>query len=94
MAITFLEQKKKQQQLLPIFMLVVVITSLVIWWGFLREEEEVVFEEITSKMFRGVNINFQFLQNFVPEDLEFFEETPALQEQVGRENPFIPVIKE
>jgi len=94
MAITFLEQKKKQQQLLPILVLVIIITSFVVWWGFLKEEKEVVLEEITSKMFREVNINFQFLQDFVPEDLESFEETPVFEEQIGRENPFIPVIKE
>ena len=91
MAITFLEQKKKQQQLLPILIFVIIITSFVMWWGFLREEEEVVFEETTSEMFKGVNINFQFLQDFVPEDFESFEEIPAFEEQVGRENPFLPL---
>ena len=94
MAITFLEQKKKQQQLLLILMLAIITTCFIVWWGFLREEEEVVFEEITPKMFRRVNISFQFLQDFVPEDFESFEKTPVFEGQVGRENPFIPVIKE
>ncbi len=90
MAITFLEQKKKQQQLLPILVLAIITTCFVVWWGFLRKEEGVVFEEITPEMFSGVNINFQFLQDFVPEDFESFEETPAFEGQIGRENPFVP----
>jgi hypothetical protein len=94
MAITFLEQKKKQQQLLPILVLMIIITGFVIWWGFLREEEQVILEDIIPEIFQRVNIDFQFLQNFVLEDLEFFEETPVFEEQIGRENPFIPVIKE
>lgn len=94
MAITFLEQKKKQHQLLLILVLAIITTCFIVWWGFLRKEEWVVFEEITPEMFRGVNINFQFLENFVPEDFESFEETPIFEEQVGRKNPFIPVIKE
>lgn len=90
MAITFLEQKKKQQQLLPILILFIVITGFVVWWGFLRKEEGVIFEEIIPEAFRGVNINFQFLQNFVPENFESFEKTPAFEEEIGRKNPFIP----
>ena len=94
MAITFLEQKKKQQKLLPILILAIIITSFVIWSGFLREEEEVILEEIIPEMFQRINIDFQFLQDFVSEDFEPFEETPVFEEQIGRENPFIPVIKE
>ena len=94
MAITFLEQKKKQHQLLLILVLAIITTCFIIWWGFLRKEGWVVFEEITPEMFREVNINFQFLENFVPEDFESFEETPVFEEQIGRENPFIPIIKE
>ncbi len=94
MAITFLEQKKKQQQLLPILVFTIIATCFIAWWGFLRKEEEVVFEEITQEMFSKVNINFQFLQDFVPEDFESFEKTSAFEEQIGRENPFIPILLE
>ena len=91
MAITFLEQKKKQQKLLLILLFIIIIICFIVWRGLLRKEEEVVFEEITSEIFRGVNINFQFLQDFVPEDFESFEEAPAFEEQIGRENPFLPL---
>ncbi len=91
MAITFLEQRKRQQKLLPILAVVLIVTLFIVWWGFLREESaSSVFESLVPAVQQKVEINFDFLQGLNPDDFYSFEKIPPLEEEVGKENPFIP----
>jgi len=91
MAITFLEQRKKQQKLLPILVVLLLVILFIVWWGFLREEIFTpVFESTIPVVQQKVEINFDFLDSFNPDDFYSFEKIPPLEEEVGKNNPFIP----
>lgn len=91
MAITFLEQRKKQQKLLPVLVGILMLILFIVWWGFLREETiSPVFEGSVPAVQQKVGIDFDFLRNLNPEDFYTFEKVPPLEEEVGKENPFIP----
>lgn len=99
MAITFLEQRKRQQYMIPLLVLVIVITALVVWFGILKPQQPSQSvptdyipspEEGLPSILRKVDVNFNFLQNFTPKDFQFSEPVSGVDQEIGRENPFIP----
>ncbi len=89
MAVTFLEKRKRLRFLMPVLAGIVLITAVIIWRGFFVKEEPFPTEE-PSRLTHEVEINFQVLESTKLENLQVFEKTPPLEEEAGRENPFLP----
>ncbi len=91
MAITFLEKRKRLRYLVPILAIVILITIFVVWYGFFLEEEEPLPEPIFQPpVGQEIEIDFQILRSPIFEQLILFELTPVFEQEIGRENPFIP----
>lgn len=88
MVLASLRERKKQKYLILVLVLVVLLTLSVLWLGYKPKKTP----PITLESFRPkeLKINFEVLRSPVLKELQFFEETPPLEKEVGRENPFIP----
>jgi len=89
MAITFSEKRKKLRYLVPVLVIVILITAIVLWQGFFAEEKLFLppIEEVPVKK---IVINYEILKHPFLEELQPLEPLPLFEEEVGRENPFLP----
>ncbi len=88
MAIVFSKQKKRQNIMIVIFAAIVVITVFILWQGFFREESFFFDEESFVVPAKDIDIDFGVFEQarkFKP-----FTEISPLEEESGRENPFLP----
>lgn len=89
MAITFLQQEKRQKYLILILVGVILLTFFVVWRGFLFKPKAVLAPTISEPP--EIEINFQTLKSPLLKELQPYQEIePLLEEEMGRENPFIP----
>lgn len=89
MAIVYIKQRKIQKILIPVFITVLLIIAFVVWQGFFREEKETFLEKLILPR-KEVKIDFDFLKSPFLENLQPFSEIEPLEEEIGRENPFVP----
>jgi len=89
MAISMTQEKKKQKYSLIILGLALVLIFFVVWWGFLREVA-VPMEPLPVIEFEKVEVDWQLLKDPELERLKIFKEIPLYEEEIGRENPFLP----
>ena len=88
MAVAYIQQRKKQKYLMFAFLGVIIITLFVVWQGFFKEESP---GEVLVLPPRPVQIPFELLKGDALESLRPFEEvSPLPEEELGRENPFVP----
>ena len=90
MAITFLEKRKRLEYLFPILGVVLLITIFVLWQGFFKKPPELIPELPLKPVIKKVEIDFEILKSPQLEELQLFEKVPPYEEEIGRENPFIP----
>jgi len=88
MAITFLEKRKRLKSLIPVLVIVILITAVIVWRGFFVKEEPFLPEVI--KPAKKIEIDLQALKSPELEELQPFEKIPSFEEEIGRENPFVP----
>jgi hypothetical protein len=88
MAITFVKKDKKQKYFIFIFVLLVLAFIFILLLNLLKKPGEEAETEIWQP--KRVNIDFNFLESPALENLQFIEEIPLFEEEVGRENPFLP----
>jgi len=89
MAITFFEKEKRQRNLILVFIVIVLITALTLWIGYFKPEKTPTLQ--VPPPIEKLEIDFEILKNPFLEELQIFEELPILpEEEIGRENPFIP----
>lgn len=88
MAIIFPKEKKRLKLLFWIFGILVILAVL-LSLNFVFKEE-VPEPKATIKRPREVKINFEILQDPRLEKLQTFEEILPFEEEIGRENPFLP----
>ena len=89
MVITFLEKRKRLKSLIPVLVIVILITAVIIWRGFFVKEKPFIPEE-GLKPAKKIEIDFQALKSPELEELQPFEKIPSFEEEIGRENPFVP----
>lgn len=91
MAITFTQERKKQKYLMFALILTVLAILLIIWWGFFLRKTSQSFEQPASTFTPAkIEIDWQTLKDPSLQALKSWEEIPSLEEETGRENPFIP----
>ncbi|OHA62113.1 MAG: hypothetical protein A2117_00625 [Candidatus Wildermuthbacteria bacterium GWA2_46_15] len=90
MAIVFSEQKKRQQYLILVFTIVILATAIVFWFGVFKKPIET--PPSSSLPIRKIEINFQVFDQSLLSELELFEEVPAFEGVLGRNNPFLPYL--
>lgn len=88
MAIVFSEQKKKQQYLILVFAVVILATVTLFWFGVFKKPAEPA--PSSSLPVRRIEINFSVFDQTTLSELELFEEVPAFEGVLGRNNPFLP----
>jgi len=93
MAIEFIKQKKKQNILIVIFVVLILLTFIIFWRGYFGTKKippstpAVPAEFIHQKM----TINFDVLKNPILEAFQVMKEIlPLKEDEMGRENPFLP----
>jgi len=90
MAIEFIQAQKKQRYLILILTLTICAILLVVWLGFFRTPAAVVPVSAPPVIYPKIEINWSALEDKKLEELKAFEQIPALEDEVGRENPFTP----
>lgn len=91
MVITFVEKRRRLRYLIPALVIIILITVLVWWRGFFAEKGPAVSPVIEVEVSTPkIEIDFATLKNPLLEELQPLEPIPALEGEVGRENPFIP----
>lgn len=90
MAITFLQEKKRQRRMVLILGVLIVAILIVVWQGFLKKEEEappIIPQVLVPK---EVKIDWETLKDPKLEELQAFEGIKPFEEEIGRENSFLP----
>jgi len=90
MAITFLQAKKRQKNLTLILVLVIIAILVIVWQGFLKGGGTPTLPYVTPLTPRGVNIDWPTLEDSQITELQAFEKILLFEDEIGRENPFIP----
>lgn len=88
MVITFLQQRKRQQYLILITLVIILLILIVVWQGFLAKPKPAPSPTV-SKL-PQIKINFEVLESPILKKLQPFEKIPPFEEEIGRENPFLP----
>lgn len=92
MAITFLEKRKRLQYLFPVLGIAILIMIIILWQGFFaKKAPEIIPSEFPAEpVIKKPKIDFEILKSPQLEELQLFEKIPPYEEEIGRENPFIP----
>ncbi len=91
MPVVYIEERKKQKKLIIISSVLILITFFILWQGFFKESLSVE-REMGPSVFasRRIKIDFTVLDDPVLKNLIDFEKIPSLEQNIGRENPFLP----
>jgi len=89
MAIVFLKKRKRQKYLLVFLVVLTLAIILIIWSPFKRGVEPFTPSEEVLKP-REIKINFEILENPQLLELQPLPQSPPLEEEIGRGNPFLP----
>ncbi len=87
MAITINQQKKRQKSLLFLMALVVLITAGVLWYGF-GTDVRVPSDDVAAPPTPVIDVDFDTLDRVG--DFTDFELITPLDDEIGRDNPFVP----
>lgn len=94
MAIIFQKQGKQEKKLILFSIILVLFIVLFIWWFFLRREIEppIIIEDPAYQPPQEEIriIDFEILRLPIFEKLKPFFEIEPFEQEIGRENPFIP----
>jgi len=90
MAITFLKKKKKQKNLVQIFLLIVFLLLLFFLYNFQQKKEDTVVVPEPVLEVPEIEIKWEAVKDSRLEELKLFEEINPFEEEVGREDPFLP----
>ena len=88
MAITFFQRRNRQKYLILVLVVVIILIFVVVWRGFLLKPELVLAPIILEPP--KIEINFGVLENPILRELQPLEEIKPFEEEIGRENPFVP----
>ncbi|MCP6719501.1 MAG: hypothetical protein KJI71_04735 [Patescibacteria group bacterium] len=88
MAIIFQEQVKRQRNLIYVFIALALLSAFIIFFAFYVRKEP--SEELISRRFKKVKIDFEVLKSPLLEQLQLTEKTPLFEGEIGRDNPFVP----
>lgn len=89
MAIDFLQAQKKQRYLIIILTLAICAILFVVWLGFFKSPAPVVPGSFPQVIKPKIEINWDVLKDTKLEELQIFQQIPALKDKAGRKNPFI-----
>lgn len=97
MAIEFEEEKKKQKYLIGVAVAILLITSVILWRGYFSEvelPEKETASTSTQPQFSIESlpqIDFNILEANILEELNTYPSIEGIdEEEIGRENPFLP----
>ncbi len=88
MPIDFIQQRKKQKYLTLIVIVSFIIIAVILWFGYFRKPE-FVREEAPISSIKEIKIDFDVLENPFLQESQLFEDIPAFEGEIGRENPFL-----
>lgn len=92
-------EQKRQRVLIIILLVVVIITIIIMWYGFIGPQGPAVYTGNTginsqsgsSQYKKNVAIDFNVLENPFLKEFTLFKDIAPLQNNPGRENPFLPI---
>lgn len=87
MVITFIEPGKRQKYLTLLLIVVILGIVFLIWNYFLAKPQPPSFKPLPPP---EIKINFEILKSPILDELQLFKEISPFEEEIGRENPFIP----
>lgn len=89
MAIIFVKERKKQKKLIIIFIGIILITLFILWQFYFKAEEPPFRVELMP-IKKEIRIDLSILETPFLNQLQSFEEIKPFEDEIGRENPFIP----
>ncbi|HDL74945.1 MAG TPA: hypothetical protein ENH06_00990 [bacterium] len=90
MAITFLKKKKKQKNLVQIFLLIVFMLLLFFLYNLQHKKQDISVVTEPVLEIPEIEINWVAVQDKRLEEFNLFEEIKPFEEEIGREDPFLP----
>lgn len=100
MAIEFEKEQKRQKYLIGVVVLILVVTGVILWRGYFSGEEtpESTPTATTTQAKFSVEslpqINFNILKDKLLQELKDYPAIEGIEEEeIGRENPFLPYNK-
>jgi len=87
MVVTFIEPKKRQKYLVFILIVIIIVIVFLVWNYFLAKPKLPPLAPLPPS---EIKINFEILKSPILDELQLFEEISPFEEEIGRENPFIP----
>lgn len=85
--ITPFRERKKLRYLLFVLGIALVGTIFFVWWGFFAKPTPLPPPPPPPP---EIKINFEVLESPILKEFQPFEEIPPFEEEIGRENPFLP----
>lgn len=90
MEVNFEKKDNRQQIMIFVFVAVILVTLFVLWDNYGRKIKiPDNTSEQTTYIPKKIEIDFDFLKNPVLKELQPYEEIQPLEDEAGRENPFI-----
>ncbi len=86
--VIFEDIKKKQKRLALAFSLIVLLILVVLWQAGFLFEQRYLPEEVYRP--QAPQVKLHVLEDPVWEELEEFEKIAPFEEEIGKDNPFIP----
>ena len=89
MATTFPKEKKSKYYLILLLVIIFLLVIFFVVWRIFLAKPATVSPSIVLKR-PEIKINFETLKSPILKELQPFEEIKPFEEDVGRENPFLP----
>ena len=89
-------EQNRQRILIAVFVVVLIITLFVLWWGFLKPQTPTIYVGNSgggNSQYGEVRIDFNILENAFLKELLPFKNIAPLQNNLGRDNPFLPLVE-
>jgi len=88
MAITFIQQRKKQQYFIAAFVFLSLIIFSIFAINFLRQQKTVLLPTVLEP--KKIKIDLGILEEPALKEFQPFEVIGPFEDDIGRENPFLP----
>ena len=90
MPIDFIQQRKKQKYLTLIVAILFVSIATILWFGYFRKTEPASEMTLSFVAVKQIEIDFNVLESQFLQESQLFEKVPSFEEEIGRNNPFLP----
>jgi hypothetical protein len=83
---------KRQRNLMIVFFVVLIVTLSILYFGYFKKEKGPQVSPEIPVPEKKIQIDFSVFENPIMKELQPIEKIgPPIPEEIGRENPFLPI---